>query len=185
MSRFLKALMKDQLASRFDGVDGGVVISTAGLNSELTYDFRKTLHEQKLKYTVVRNSLIKNTFEEMGYPRPALNAHFKGQCGIVWGAVEGSAMAGARAVSDWKKERKDKVVAWKGAFMEGAVMGPQEAQDLKDAPTRDQAYAMLAGILQAPITQLLATVAEPAKGMVYVMDAYKRKLEDGGGSAAS
>ncbi len=177
MSRFLKALMKDQLASRFDGVDGGVVIGTAGLNSELTYDLRKTLHGHKLKYTVVRNSLIKNTFEEMGYPRKELNLHFKGPCGIVWGNVEGSAMAGARAISEWKKDRRDKIVLWKGAFMEGAVMGPAEAQDLKDAPTRDQAYAMLAGILQAPITQLMATVAEPAKSVVYVMDAYKRKLE--------
>lgn len=183
MSKYMKGLMRDQLKSRFDGVDGGVLISTTGLDSEKTYAFRAALNAKQLKYTVVRNSLLKKAFEDFGYSRAELDKHLTGSVGIVYGPVEGSAMAGARAVDEWKKETKDKVIEWKGAFMEGAVMGPQEAQDLKDAPTRDQAYAMLAGILQAPITQLLGTLAEPCKRVVYVMDAYKRKLEEGGAAS--
>ena len=168
----------DQLASRFDGVDGGLLVRTTGLNSEKTYAFRKMLNSKGMRVTMLRNSLARKTFEKQGYPTGELKKTLQGPLAMVYAKdVEGSATAAARVVSDWKKETRDKVVELAGALMDGSVMGPKEAEQLKDAPTRSDAYAMLAGVLQAPIAQLMGTLNEVPRQWIGVFDAYKRKLE--------
>ena len=47
----------------------------------------------------------------------------------------------------------------------------------------EQARAQLAGVLQSTVTSLVATIREPAARMVFVLDAIKRKLEEGGEAA--
>jgi len=178
VSKELKSLMMDQLAARFDGVDGGLLVRTTGLNSENTYAFRKMLQEKGLRLTMLRNALARKTFEAQGYPGDALKKTLEGPLCMVYGKdLEGSATAAARAVADWKKETKDKVIQLAGALMDGSVMGAKEATQLKDAPTRSDAYAMLAGVLQAPITQMMGTLNEVPRSWIGVFDAYKRKQE--------
>jgi large subunit ribosomal protein L10 len=178
MSKQLKSLMQKDVQRRFDGVDGGVIIRTQGLDSHKTYAFRKALNDRQLKYAVVRNSIATSTLSKMGYKTPELEKVFKGALGVVYGRASGSAMASAKADSEWKRDARDKTIEWVGAFMDGAVMGPKDAEALKDAPTRPEALAMLCGILQAPVTKLMATIREPAARVVYVMDARKSKLEE-------
>lgn len=179
MSKELKSLMRQDLKRRFEAIDGGVLIRTQGLNSENTYAFRKALNARKLKYTMVRNSVAMHALSKLGYKSTELKKVFNGVVGVVYGVESGSALAGAKAVSEYKRDARDKVIEWVGAFMDGAVMGPKDAEALKDAPTRPEALAMLCGILQAPVTQLMATIREPAARVVYAMDARKTKLEDG------
>lgn len=179
MSKQLKSLMRKDLKRRFEAIDGGVLIRATALNSENTYAFRKALNQKKLKYTVVRNSIAMHALSKLGYKATDLQKVFKGAVGVVYSGESGSAMASAKAVSDYKRDTRDKVIEWVGAFMDGAVMGAKDAEALKDAPTRPEALAMLCGILQAPVTKLMATIREPAARVVYVMDARKSKLEDG------
>jgi len=63
-------------------------------------------------------------------------------------------------------------------------MQMMSAQALKDAPGKDEARGMLAGVLLAPVTQLMGTINEPAMRLLYALDAKKRKMEDEGGEAA-
>ncbi|MGE0707120.1 MAG: 50S ribosomal protein L10 [Planctomycetota bacterium] len=185
MSRIVKTMMSDDIHARLEGVDGGVFVSTQGLNSELTYDFRRALHARNLQYMVVRNSLARIAFEKRGYKRAKLEKVLKGVIGMVYSTEEASGPAASRAIEEWKREKRDKVVEWKGAFVDGDVLGPQEAQLLKDAPTKEQARAMLLGTLQAPIVRLLATIREPHARIVYVLNKYQEKRSDGGDAAAS
>lgn len=178
MSKQLKTLMRKDLKQRFEAVDGGVLIRTQGLDSEKTYAFRKALNAKKLKYSVVKNSVATHALSQLGYKASELEKVFKGAVGVVYSRESGSALASAKALSEWKRDTRDKTVEWVGAFMDGSVMGAKDAEALKDAPTRPEALAMLCGILQAPVTKLMATIREPAARVVYVMDARKRKLEE-------
>jgi large subunit ribosomal protein L10 len=180
MSRLLKAMMRTDIESRLNGVDGGVFVSTQGLNSELTYDFRVALNARNLRYMVLRNALARQALEAQGFDQAELKKIFTGNMGVVFGAEEGSACAAARAIDEWKTEKRDKVIEWKGAFMEGDLLGPKDAKSLKDAPTKDQARAMLLGIIQAPVTQFLATIREPFARIVYVLNNYHKKREEEG-----
>jgi large subunit ribosomal protein L10 len=184
MSKLMKGMMRKETRDRFEAVDGGIFISTQGLDSEKTYDLRASLNAKGVKYTVVRNAFVRHAFKEMGYKEGAtLDKVLSGPVGLVYTGEENSAPSAARVIDEWKRNNKDKIVQWRGAFMDGEVLGPTEAQQLKDAPTKEQARAQLLGAIQAPITQLLATVREPYARVVYLLNAWKDKREEAGEKA--
>ena len=73
MSKVLKSLMRAEVKTRFESVDGGLFVSSQGLNSEKTYHLRKTLHEQGVKFTVVRNAFTLKAFLEFGFDSAGLD----------------------------------------------------------------------------------------------------------------
>lgn len=176
----LKTMMQGEFQSRLDGVDGGIFISTQGLNSEKTYSFRAALHARNIKFTIMRNAFARKAFTSNGYKLDQLDEILKGALGMVYTTEEGSATESAKAIDEWKRANKDKVVQWMGAFLDGEIMGPKQAKQLKDAPTKEQARAMLLGIIQAPVTQLLATIREPGARVVYLLNAYHDKRNEAG-----
>ena len=65
-----------------------------------------------------------------------------------------------RVIKDFAKDNEKLVV--KAIAVGGTLYGAKEIDRLASLPTRDQALAMLAGTLLAPVTKLAATLAEPA-----------------------
>lgn len=183
MSKLLKSLMQGEVKARFEGVDGGVFVSAQGLNSEKTYHLRKTLHEQGVKYTIVRNAFFQKAFSDFGYDPEALKGVLQGPLGVVYTNEENSAVTAAKALAAWKKEKKDKVILLQGAFMDGTVLNQTQATSLKDMPGKSEARAMLLGVMQAGITQLLATIREPHARVVYLLNSWKEKREEAGEKA--
>lgn len=177
MSRMLKGFMRDEMAASFDGVDGGLLVSTQGLNSEKTYAFRRALHGRNLSYMVLRNSLARHALVGMGYDNESLRKVLTGMVGVIYSKEEGSAPLAARALEDWKRETRDKIVLVKGALFDGQVVPADDAMALKDAPTKEQARAQLLGTLQAGATKLLGTIREPYAGIVYILQNYHDKRE--------
>jgi large subunit ribosomal protein L10 len=180
MSKVLKSLMQRDTSARFDGVDGGVFVSAQGMDSEKTYAFRAAMHGQNIKYTVIRNAFARKTFVDAGYSAEELDKVLQGPLGVVYTTEENSATTSAKAIAAWKKASKDKVVLYKGAFMEGEVLNAKQAKELEKAPGKLEARAMLLGIIQAPVTQMLAQIREPHARVVYLLENYRKKLEEGG-----
>jgi large subunit ribosomal protein L10 len=175
MSKQLKTLMREALETKFEGVEGGVLINATALDSEKTYAFRKALHARKLKYTVVRNSIAARAFMGKGYKQNDLEKVLKGPVGIVYSKDEGGAVVAAKSVFEWKKDTRDKLVEWKGAFVDGQVLGPKDAEALRNAPGKREVRAMLAGALQAPISKLAATLQEMYARFAYAIHALEEK----------
>ena len=184
-NKMLKASIRDELTDRFRSIDGGVFINVQALNSERTYLFRKALNDRKVKFQVVRNRLARDAFVGHGYVAAELDNVLKGPVGVLYTEEENSATTAAKFLAEWKREVKDKLVEWKGAFLEGQVLGAKAAEQLKDAPSKNEARAMLLGTIQAPIVQLLRTIREPEARIIYVLNAMREKREEGGEKAAS
>lgn len=177
MSKMMKGMIRDHYTARFNGVDGGVFITTQGMDSEKTYAFRAALHGRSLKYTILRSAMARQAFREWGYTDAQLDKVLKGPVGLVYSKEEGSAQLAAKVIDEWKRDTKDKTVEWVGAYMDGSVMDANEAKALKDAPTKEVARGMLAGVLQAGVTQFMATVREPAMRLLYGLKAKADKME--------
>lgn len=175
MSKQLKTLMREALEAKFEKVDGGVVINASLLNSEQTYAFRKAMHARKLRFTVVRNAIAARALMGKGYKQKDLEKIFKGPVGVVYTDADGGPTQAAKAVYDWKKETRDKVVEWKGAFIDGQVLGPKDAEALRSAPGKQEVRAQLAGALQAPIVKLAATFKEMYARFAYAIHALEEK----------
>ncbi|QHS10979.1 50S ribosomal protein L10 [Sinimarinibacterium sp. NLF-5-8] len=68
--------------------------------------------------------------------------------------------AAGRVIKDFAKDN-DKLVV-KAIVVGGTLYGADYIERLASLPTREQALAILAGTLKAPVAKLAATLAEPA-----------------------
>jgi large subunit ribosomal protein L10 len=79
--------------------------------------------------------------------------------------------AAARVVKDYAKDH-DKLVA-RLVAVGGRLYGASELERLSRLPTRDQALAMLMGVMKAPIGKLVRTLAEPHAKLVRTLAAVR------------
>lgn len=79
--------------------------------------------------------------------------------------------AAARVVKDFAKEN-DKLVA-KLVAVGAQLHGVSELDRLASLPTRDQAIAMLMGVMKAPIEKFVRTLAEPHTKLVRTVAAVR------------
>ena len=184
MSKQLKTYMRQAFEAKFDGIDGGVLINAQGLNSEQTYAFRKAMHARKLKYTVLRNAIAARAFMGKGYKAAELDKVLRGPIGFLYSSDEGSATHAAKSVIEWKRETRDKIIEWKGAIVDGQVLGAKDAEALRNAPGKKEVRAMLAGALQAPIVKYAATLKEIYARFAYAVHALEEKRGEGDKPAA-
>ncbi len=78
--------------------------------------------------------------------------------------------ASARVIKNFAKENSDlKAVALAAG---GQLMGADQLDALASLPTLDQARGMLAGVLAAPMSQLVRTLAEPPAMLARTFGAY-------------
>ncbi len=83
--------------------------------------------------------------------------------------------AGARIVRDFMKENQKLVPVAIG--IGGQLRGPQDLPAVASLPTLDEARASLLGLMQAPASQLVRTLAEPAAQLVRVLAAQRDKQQ--------
>ncbi|HSN70027.1 MAG TPA: 50S ribosomal protein L10, partial [Steroidobacteraceae bacterium] len=83
--------------------------------------------------------------------------------------------AAARLVKDFSKDN-DKLVPTL-VSLGGSMLDGKELDKVASLPTREQALAMLAGVLKAPISKFVRTLAEPHAKLVRTVAAVKDKKE--------
>jgi large subunit ribosomal protein L10 len=74
-----------------------------------------------------------------------------------------------RVIKDFAKEN-DKLVV-KAVAVGGSLYGAADIERLASLPTKEQALAMLMGVMLAPVTQFVRTVAEPTAKFVRTVQA--------------
>jgi large subunit ribosomal protein L10 len=79
--------------------------------------------------------------------------------------------AAARVVKDFAKGNEHLVPTL--VALGGQVYPAAEIDRVASLPTRDQALAMLLGVMKAPVTKFVRTLAEPAAKLVRTIDAVK------------
>jgi large subunit ribosomal protein L10 len=155
----IKTLMRTEIEKRFKSIDGGVVVTYNGLNSEQTYDLRKKLQEKGVKFHIIKNAIAVRAFQTLGYEESKLAKVIAGPVGIVYATDAKTGMVGAaKALHEFRKNPAnkgvDKIIEIKGGFFKGDVLSPAAVDAMKDLPSREQLLAMVAGAFQAPIQGL-------------------------------
>lgn len=78
-----------------------------------------------------------------------------------------------RVIKDFAKENEALVV--KAVAVGGTLYGPADIERLASLPTKEQALAMLMGVMQAPISKFVRTLAEPTAKFVRTVQAVADK----------
>jgi large subunit ribosomal protein L10 len=143
---------------------------TVGQMTELRARARKQgVYMRVVKNTLARKALAGTSFESMG---PKL----KGP--LVLAFAKDDPGAAARVVKDFAKGH-EKLVATLVA-LGGQVLPATELERVASLPTREQALAMLLGVLKAPITKLVRTLAEPPAKLARTVAAIRDQKQAAG-----
>jgi large subunit ribosomal protein L10 len=126
-----------------------------GLTVTQLTSLRKTARESGVYLRVVKNTLARKAVE--GTEFVCMQEGLVGPLILAFSLEDPG--AAARVVSDFAKQN-DKLVV-KLVAVGGKQYGPSELERLSKLPTKDQALAMLMGVMKAPIEKFVRTLAEP------------------------
>jgi large subunit ribosomal protein L10 len=143
---------------------------TVGQMTELRAKARKQgVYMRVVKNTLARKALAGTSFESVG---PKL----KGP--LVLAFSEDDPGAAARVVKDFAKSN-EKLVATL-VSLGGQVLPGAELEKVASLPTREQALAMLMGVMKAPIQKLVGTLAAPGSKLVRTIAAVRDQKQAAG-----
>ncbi|MDH5435311.1 MAG: 50S ribosomal protein L10 [Gammaproteobacteria bacterium] len=126
-----------------------------GLTVDQMTSLRKEARNAGVYLRVVKNTLAKRAVD--GTDFDCLKDALVGPL-VLFFSQEDPA-SGARIVRDFSKQ-SDKLIV-KAIVLSGKMMEPSELKRLAEMPTREQAISMLMGVMLAPITKFVCTLAEP------------------------
>lgn len=143
----------------------------AGLTVAQMTDLRVKARNAGVYVKVVKNTLARLALNGTNFE--CLQPKLSGPLVLVFSQEDPG--AGARVVRDFAKDNQ-KLVTVAIAYG-GALRGPEQLQALATMPTLDEARAQLLGVLKAPGSKLVRTLAEPAAQFVRVLAAYRDKQQ--------
>lgn len=135
-----------ELAERLKNSVMGVVVSYKGINVEDDTKLRKELRENDVKYTVVKNTLLKRANEEAGLSD--MDGVLKGTTALA--TSDEDYAAAARILANFAKDHDFFEI--KSGYMDGEVVDLETINSLAKLPTRDVLLANVLGAFQAPIS---------------------------------
>ncbi len=162
--REIKDLELNALRRTFDGVRDLLFLEPNRIDSELDYEFRKTLREKQLKAQLVKNTLFRKVLKDQGMQVDG-DGIWDGPTLAIWGPdnIKDLAKELEKILDgippDPKTGPKFQI---KSAVADGQAVTLEEAKKL---PTRYEAIADLLGALVGPAMNLSGALQGPAANL--------------------
>ena len=149
-----KAFVKEVSAVAGESLSA-VVAEYRGLSVAEMTELRKEARGADVYLRVVKNTLARRAFK--GTDFECLEDSLKGP--VLLAFAKDDPGAAARVIKDFAKEHK--ALQAVSLSLGGQLLPASDLAKLADLPTLDQARAMLLGVMIAPMSKLVRTLAEP------------------------
>src|SRR5215217_4232191 len=153
MSKKVKSLIQRELGEKFKGVESVAVINPRGIPATKNNQIRRKLRENKLRMTVVKNTLAKRAADETKLK--GFDKLLDGPSAVIYG--EASIATIARLLLDEK--RADEKIELRGVFFDGEIyVGDKGVEQVSKLPTREEAIGQVVALILAPGAKLAGTL---------------------------
>jgi len=126
----------------------------AELNSQSTSDLRKKCFEKDIELLVVKNTLLKKAFDQIGGEFSELESTLKGSTAVMFCTV---ANVPARLIKEIRKTNKKPIL--KGAYVEESVyVGDDQLEALVNVKSKEELIGDVIALLQSPMKNLLGSL---------------------------
>ncbi len=132
-------------------------------------DARAKVREVGGEFHVVKNRLAKLALKAKDFNIPEGYLENSTAIGFAFEDVAST----AKALADMAKDVE--AFGFKGGYMGVEVLSREQVTALSKLPSLPVLRAQLLGVLQAPASKLVRTVAEPARGLAAVIKAYSEE----------
>ncbi len=128
------------------------------------YDLRKLIRQAGGQYKVVKNNVAQKAVE--GTPAQPLMADLKGMTSVAYTA--GDPVALAKALTKYAKDNSQ--FTFKAGMVEGRVIDLSAINDLANMPSKEQIYAKLLFLINAPAQRLVTAINGVGRNLAVVVD---------------
>jgi large subunit ribosomal protein L10 len=148
-----------------------VVILTeySGLTMKQLDDLRSKSRDAGGEFHIVKNTLGEVAFKQMGIEQP--ETFLAGSTAVAFAFKDAPALA--KVLQEYA--RTNEFVKIKGGLLEKHAISANDVKSLAELPPLPVVRAQLLGVLLAPASKLVRTLAEPARQVASVLKAYSEK----------
>jgi large subunit ribosomal protein L10 len=164
---------KDELVSQYikwaDQSQAMIVTEYLGMSMKQIDELRAKVRDAGGEFHIIKNTLGEVALKQAGLPLPP--KLLEGSSAIVFAFRDVPGMA--KVVKDYG--RTSEFVKIKGGYLEKNPISAAEVLSLADLPPLPVLRAQLLGTIMAPASKLVRTLAEPARQLAAVIQAYADK----------
>lgn len=142
-----KQLVED-IKAKFEQAKTAVIVNYCGLSVEQDTKIRKSLRENNVEYSVLKNTLIKRALHDLG--KTEFDEFLNGPTAVAFSLED--EVAAPRIISEAVNSTKKMEI--KCGMMNSAFISDAEVKALAQIPPRDVLIAKILGSMNAPISKL-------------------------------
>ncbi len=146
-----------------------ILMAYKGASVKDMEEARAKVRETGGEFHVVKNRLAKLALKENDFEIPSGYLEDSTAIGFAFEDVAST----AKALADMAKDVS--AFEFKGGYMGEEILSSAQVTALAKLPSLPVLRAQLLGVLQAPASKLVRTVAEPARGLAAVVKAYSEE----------
>ena len=165
-----KPIIVNEIQETLDNSSFFFLVSYMGLSVKQQEELKSQLRDKEAYLQVQKNQLIKKAAEGKEYAEVA-ETDLTGGTAIVFGS--GEPADSAKVIKEFAKKNDE--VTFKLAFVDGQVLDAKSAALVAEMPTKDEARAMLLGLLNQVPTSLVRVLNEKVATIAYVLNAVIEK----------
>ncbi len=180
MRRDEKAAVIDDVAARIEESEAVFAVDYRGMSVAQAADLRTRLRDADARFSVVKNTLTERAADQAG--AEGLKPMLQGPTAMTF--VKGDAAMAAKALSDFRRSTGGLVV-FKGGWMNGAPLTPEQVDDIARLPSREVLYGRLVGMVAAPLTGLAGALGGLIGGLARQLQAISDQGLVGAGAPAA
>lgn len=164
VTRAKKIEQVEKLSGDLKNVSSVIVATYSKLTVAQDFELRKLLRTSGAKYRVVKNTLAERAAKDTKIAEALKN--LEGVTSIAY--TEGDPVALAKALAKYAKDNPE--FTFKAGVVEGRVISVKEIDALATMPSKDELYAKLLFMLNAPAQRLATTIAAVGRNLAVVVN---------------
>ena len=171
LSRSKKEQVLAQYQKWVDDSQSVVLVEYTGVKMADLDIIRAKLRDTGGEFHIVKNTFARKILEANGISVPA--GYLQKSTAIAFAFKDAAATTKALTDATVKME----AIKLKGGFLGKQALSTLQVKALADLPPLPVVRAKLLGTIQAPASQLVRTLAEPARSLAFVLRAYSDKAQ--------
>jgi len=173
LNRDQKAAVIDEIAAEIQEADAIYAVDYRGISVPAAAELRTKLRDADATFRIVKNTLTERAADKAEIAE--LKELLDGPTALTF--VRGDAALAAKALND--HARVTETLAFKGGFMNGAALTPDDINSIARLPAREVLYGQLVGVVASPITGLARGLGSLLGGLAVALGQVQAKKESG------
>jgi large subunit ribosomal protein L10 len=152
LNRDQKAAVIEEVAGQIQESEAVFAVDYRGISVPQAAELRTKLRDADASFRIVKNTLTERAADQAG--AEGLKELLEGPTAMTF--VKGDAAAAAKALRDFR--RATQLLEFKGGWMNGAALSPDEIDAIAQLPSREVLYGRLVGMVASPLTGLASAM---------------------------